>query len=101
MNAISRRLDPSPEVFIPPKPNTLSAVLALLRGAFRGDGDLLSLLPTAAYKTEIGRLGYSRRSILIVNQLGTQTSRKFVANLSHTAKGTCINWAARHIKQQT
>ena len=68
MNAISRRLDPSPEVFIPPKPNTLSAVLALLRGAFRGDGDLLSLLPTSAYKTEIGRLGYSRRSILIVNQ---------------------------------
>jgi cytochrome P450 len=68
MNAIPGRLDPLQDVFTPPRPDTLSAVLALLRGAVRGDGDLLSLLPTSAYRTEIGRLGYSRRSILIVNQ---------------------------------
>lgn len=33
----------------------------------RGDGDLLSLLPAKAYRVETGWLGYSRRSILIVN----------------------------------
>lgn len=43
-------------------------MLALLRVALRGDGDLLSLLPASAYRTEVGPLGYSRRSILIVNQ---------------------------------
>jgi cytochrome P450 len=43
-------------------------LLALLRVALRGDGDLLSLLPANAYRMEIGPLGYSRRSILIVNR---------------------------------
>ncbi len=54
--------------YVPPKPVSRAAVLALIRVAFRGDGDLLSLLPANAYRMEIGPLGYSRRSILIVNQ---------------------------------
>ena len=52
----------------PPRPNPLSAVIALIRAAFRGDGDLLSLLPANAYRMKIGWLGYSRRSILLVNE---------------------------------
>ena len=34
----------------------------------RGDGNLLALLPAAAYRMEIGPLGWSRRSTLIVNR---------------------------------
>ncbi len=54
--------------YTPPRPRTRSAVVALLRAALRGDGDLLALLPTDAYQVQIGPLGYSRRSILLVNQ---------------------------------
>jgi cytochrome P450 len=39
-----------------------------VRVAWRGDGDLLSLLPADAYRMRVGHLGYSRRSILIVNE---------------------------------
>ena len=39
----------------------------LLRTLWRGDGDLLSLMPATAYRVPIGPLGYSRRSILILN----------------------------------
>lgn len=53
--------------YCPPYPRRLSAVTALLRAAWRRDGDLLALLPREAYAMEMGRLGYSRRSILIVN----------------------------------
>jgi cytochrome P450 len=42
-------------------------VAALIRTAWRGEGDLLSLLPAAAYRMRVGKLGYSRRTILIVN----------------------------------
>lgn len=42
--------------------------MALIRAAFRGDGDLLSLLPAEAYRIKAGYIGYSRRSMLIVNQ---------------------------------
>jgi cytochrome P450 len=52
----------------PPRPRPRPAVIALIRAALRGDGDLLSLLPAAAYRQTIGPLGYSRRSILIVNE---------------------------------
>jgi cytochrome P450 len=45
----------------------LSPVVALIRTALHGEGNLLSLLPAAAYRMRIGPLGYSRRSILIVN----------------------------------
>jgi cytochrome P450 len=55
-------------VYTPPRPNPLWAVAGLLRTAFGGEGNLLSLLPAAAYKMKIGRLGWSRRTILIVNQ---------------------------------
>ena len=52
----------------PPRPSSLGAITALLRVALRGDGDLLSLLPASAYRCDVGPLGYSRRSILIVNR---------------------------------
>ncbi len=54
-------------MYCPPRPRSLSAVAALVRAAVRGDGDLLSLLPKEAYSIDAGWLGYSRRSILIVN----------------------------------
>ncbi len=68
MDSIPARLPPDSPPYVPPRPGTLSAVTALLRAALNGDGDLLSLLPTAAYRVPIGPLGYSRRQILIVNQ---------------------------------
>ena len=55
-------------MFSPPRPHSSAAVLALLRVALRGDGDLLSLLPASAYRVDVGPLGYSRRQILIVNR---------------------------------
>jgi cytochrome P450 len=54
--------------FVPPHPKPLSPVLALLRCLLDGDGNLLGLLPAEAYRMEIGPLGYSRRSIVIVNR---------------------------------
>ena len=60
-------MDGNRGLYTPPRPKPLSPVLALIRAALRGDGDLLSLLPAEAYRMAIGPLGYSRRSILIVN----------------------------------
>jgi cytochrome P450 len=54
-------------VFVPPRPRSLNALAALVRAGLRRDGDLLSLLPAAAYRVPAGYLGFSRRSILIVN----------------------------------
>lgn len=54
-------------VYSPPRPKPLPAVLSLLRVIAQGDGDLLSLLPAKAYRVDAGYLGWSRRSILIVN----------------------------------
>jgi cytochrome P450 len=54
-------------MYEPPRPTSLAAIVSLLRVAMRGDGDLLSLLPSKAYRVQTGWLGYSRRSILIVN----------------------------------
>jgi len=56
------------QVFTPPKPTSFAALVALVRVVLRGDGDLLSLLPAAAYRTEIGHLGWSRRQTVIVNR---------------------------------
>lgn len=56
-----------PPMYEPPRPKPLAALVSLLRVIARGDGDLLSLLPAKAYRVETGWLGYSRRSILIVN----------------------------------
>ena len=54
--------------YAPPRPRPLPATLSLLRVVAQGDGDLLSLLPAKAYRCETGWLGWSRRSILIVNR---------------------------------
>ena len=66
MNAMTA--PPHAGVFTPPKPTALASVIALLRVLLRGDGDLLSLLPAAAYRMEVGHLGWSRRQTLIVNR---------------------------------
>ena len=55
-------------MYEPPRPTALAAIVSLLRVAARGDGDLLSLLPSKAYRVDAGWLGYSRRSILLVNE---------------------------------
>ena len=55
-------------MFEPPRPTSYAALISLLRLALQGDGDLLSLLPAAAFRQKIGWLGWSRRSILIVNE---------------------------------
>lgn len=54
-------------LYRPPRPHSLAAIPALFRTIWRGEGDLLSLLPAKAYRVPVGYLGYSRRSILIVN----------------------------------
>ena len=46
------------------------SVAALVRTVWQGEGDLLSLLPAAAYKFDSGHLGYSRRSIILFNAPG-------------------------------
>ena len=55
------------DVFEPPRPSHLPPIAALARTVWRGDGDLLSLLPAAAYRMAAGELGYSRRSIKLFN----------------------------------
>ncbi len=51
----------------PPAPDPRSPVAALIRAAFAGERDLLSLLPDIAYRELVTPLGMSRRSILLVN----------------------------------
>ena len=55
-------------LYIPPKPLSLWSVIALFRVLWRGDGNLLELLPAAAYKFDVGNLGYSRRSTVLFNE---------------------------------
>jgi cytochrome P450 len=54
--------------FVPPHPHPRSPVVALFRALLQGEGDLLGLLPAEAYRMPIGPLGYSRRSIVVVNE---------------------------------
>jgi cytochrome P450 len=54
--------------YTPPRPKPLAALVSLLRVLLQGDGDLLSLVPAYAYRIEIGPLGWSRRSTIIVNR---------------------------------
>lgn len=56
------------KAYYPPKPNSLWSVAALFRVLWRGDGNLLELLPAAAYRFEVGNLGYSRRSTVLFNR---------------------------------
>lgn len=53
--------------YTPPKPHSLAALPALLRVLWKGDGNLLELLPAAAYRFDVGNLGYSRRSTVLFN----------------------------------
>lgn len=55
-------------MYRPPRPRPLPALLSLARAALRGDGNLLALLPAAAYRMDIGPLGWSRRTTLLVNR---------------------------------
>lgn len=57
-----------PELYIPPKPLSLWSVVALARVLWKGDGNLLELLPAAAYHFDVGNLGYSRRSTVLFNE---------------------------------
>ncbi len=54
--------------YYPPRPLSLWSVAALARVLWRGDGNLLELLPAAAYRFEFGNLGYSRRSTVLFNR---------------------------------
>ena len=45
----------------------LPALAALARALWRGDGNLLDLLPANAYQFDVGDLGYSRRSTVMFN----------------------------------
>ena len=58
----------TPELYIPPKPLSLWSLVALVRVLWKGDGNLLELLPSAAYHFDIGNLGYSRRSTVLFNE---------------------------------
>ncbi len=60
-------MKPATTLFRPPRPMALPPVAALARTIWRSDGDLLSLLPAAAYTMKAGELGYSRRSIKLFN----------------------------------
>jgi cytochrome P450 len=51
----------------PPAPVPRPPVAALIRAAFAGERDLLSLLPDIAYSELVTPLGMSRRNILLVN----------------------------------
>ena len=57
----------SAEAYVPPRPHSLAALPALARVMWNGDGNLLELLPAAAYRFGVGNLGYSRRSTVLFN----------------------------------
>lgn len=57
----------STELYRPPAPVPKPPLPSLLRVIRQGDGDLLSLVPRAAYREAVTPLGWSRRSILLVN----------------------------------
>ncbi len=54
-------------LYRPPAPIPSSPLRSLLRVIRQGDGDLLSLVPEEAYVKPLTWLGYSRRSILLIN----------------------------------
>ena len=53
--------------FKPPRPKSLGPLTALLRAAITRDGNLIGLLPKEVYHISSGTIGYSRRSIIILN----------------------------------
>lgn len=54
-------------LYRPPAPTPRAPLPGLIHAMLSGERDLLSLLPDIAYTTKIGRLGTSRRGILLVN----------------------------------
>jgi len=55
------------DLFVPPRPKSVGPLSALLRAGITRDSNLIGLLPKQAYTMKVGNLGYSRRSIIIVN----------------------------------
>jgi cytochrome P450 len=53
--------------YCPPRPKPMGPLASLVRVLRQGDGDLIGLMPATAYLDDMGPLGYSRRSIWIVN----------------------------------
>jgi cytochrome P450 len=53
--------------YCPPRPKPMGPLASLVRTIMQGDGDLIGLMPATAYQDDMGPLGYSRRSIIIVN----------------------------------
>ncbi|MEM7611326.1 MAG: cytochrome P450 [Pseudomonadota bacterium] len=54
-------------LYRPPAPQPMTPLRSLLRVIRQGDGDLLSLVPRDAYTKPLTHLGFSRRSILLIN----------------------------------
>jgi cytochrome P450 len=54
-------------LYCPPRPKPMGPLASLIRVGLQGDGDLIGLMPATAYQDDMGPLGYSRRSIVIVN----------------------------------
>lgn len=54
-------------LYCPPRPKPMGPLASLVRVAMQGDGDLIGLMPATAYQDDMGPLGYSKRSIVIVN----------------------------------
>jgi cytochrome P450 len=58
---------PATDPYFPPRPKPMGPLASLVRTIQQGDGDLIGLMPASAYQDDMGPLGYSRRSIVIVN----------------------------------
>lgn len=54
-------------LYRPPAPVPTTPVKALLRGMFRSDRDMISLMPQSAYQTMVAEVGWTRRKIIMVN----------------------------------
>ncbi|MEM9057532.1 MAG: cytochrome P450, partial [Pseudomonadota bacterium] len=61
--------DPPPmsTLYRPPAPRPKTPIRSLVRVIRQGEGNLLGLVPVDAYEKPVTYLGYSRRSILLVN----------------------------------
>lgn len=54
-------------LYRPPAPEPRAPLPSLLRVLREGEGNLLALVPKAAYEKSVTPLGYSRRSIILIN----------------------------------
>lgn len=54
-------------LYRPPAPVPTTPVKALIRGMFRSDRDMISLMPQSAYQTMVAEVGWTRRKIILVN----------------------------------